>query len=98
MGELILKLLNCKIGCFYGYFFFIAIPFLMLICWVEYKDAEDKRNYKEELLGRFPNQEIYLNLTSEEKYMLESLAYREDLSIDKFLRQAIKEWSDVYEL
>lgn len=75
-----------------------AILFLMLISYVEYKDYKDKKDYKEELLGRFPNQEIYITLTSEEKYMLESLANREDLSIDKFLRQTIKEWSNIYEL
>lgn len=85
-------LFNTQLLGIYGGFYFIGIPFLILILFAEYKDQEEQEIYKEELLGRLPTQEIQLNLNEEEKEMLEVLIKRNNYtSMDKYLRACIKE-------
>jgi hypothetical protein len=75
-----------------GGFYFIAIPFLLLIIYSEYLATEKEREYKEELLSRLPNEKLYLDISKEEKWMLDNLVSRSAYNNeDKFLRQAIKE-------
>lgn len=85
-------LMQYKFLGLHGGFYFIAIPFLMLIIYAEYSSEEKERVIKEELVSRLPNEKLYIDISEEERWMLDNLVSRSScINEDKFLRQAIKE-------
>lgn len=78
-------------------FWFIVLPLLIVFAYYKYCLRKNKKDKSDELSDRLPNSKIYLDLTEEEKFMLETLTKQSDsINSDKFLRQAIKSILEEY--
>lgn len=73
-------------------FWLIAFPIIVMGGYIKYCLWINEKRKNEELTGRLPNKKIFINLTEEEKFMLDAITRRSGLgSTDKFLRYAIEQ-------
>ena len=71
-------------------FWFGGLPFGIFLIWVEYRNFEDENIRIDELTSRLPNEKIYLDISSEEKFMLDNLSKRESVNSEKYIRDILK--------
>jgi len=73
-----------------GGFWFIGLPFGIFLIWIECRSSENENKYVDELTSRLPNEKLYLDISSEENFMLDNLSKRESLSSEKYIRSILK--------
>lgn len=71
-------------------FWFVGLPFMIFLIWIESTDFEKDNAHIDDLTSRLPNEKIYLDISSEEKFMLDNLSKRESVNSEKYIRDILK--------
>lgn len=87
-----------EVGAIHGFtflglnqaFWFGGLPFGIFLFWVEYFDSERENKRVDELTSRLPNEVIYIDISTEEQFMLDNLSKRESMTNEKYIRYILK--------
>jgi len=69
---------------------FGGLPFFVFLFWAEYSSYERNKKHIDDLTSRLPNEKIYIDISDEEKFMLDNLSKRESMNNEKYIRDILK--------